>query len=158
MNNRKLYNLLAFVLAAIMLLGMLAGCSVEKQKTPRGSASVVSVMESKDMETADVTDTFGDGFETVIAAENSDLHVEFYEMSDEDSAKEFQQLILQNQQSGQTVKTSTSVDGNNYSVLRFSVDEQFFIVTYVENTVLIVTCDNSSKDEAKAFASELGYY
>lgn len=158
MKTIKYFNLLAMILAVWMLLGMLAGCSVEKQKTPRGAASVVSVMESKDMEVADVTNDFGEGFETAIAAENSDLHVEFYEMSDEELAKEFQQQVLQNQQSEQSVKTNTSVNGDNYSVLRFSANNQFFVVSIVENTVLIVTCDNSDKDEAKAFASELGYY
>ena len=157
MKNVRHSSLISLCLIIALLLVILSGCSAETTKTALNAETVAEKLEQAGFQISDVTDSFGEGFSTALAAETDVLHVEFYEMDTVADAQGFQQNVLSSLKSESSASSYSNTEGENYLVSKLSAGGNYYVVTQIENTVLIVAADSGQKDAVKNFAESLGY-
>ena len=157
MKNVKNSSLISLCLIFALLLVVLSGCATAKTKSPMSAQAVAEKLEQSGFQVSDATDSFGDGFSTALAAETDELHVEFYEMETVGDAQDFHQNVISSLQSEASASAYSNISGQNYCVSKLSAGGNYYIVTQIENTVLIVAADSAQKDSVKTLADSLGY-
>lgn len=152
----KKHRVLMLLMAAVMLFGCLCGCA--KHKDPVDFDTACEKLEDEGL-TVTVLDEsmLGEGYKRGVAAEGSDFTVEFYEMEARENAIAMQKNVKEYLQDGQTISASTSVSGENYKFERFSVDDVYYIVSVIDDTVFLIYGDEANKDAIKDFAETFGY-
>ena len=136
-----------------LLIGsmLLSGCG-QTTKEAMSAAEVAAELQAQGYTVSDTPEDFGAGYTATLAAENDSLHVEFYELEQASYAQSFHQNVLSS--ISEATSASTTVSGQNYSIVKVTASGTFYIVTYIDQTVLIVT---GPKNAAKELASALGY-
>lgn len=150
-----------FVLGVVcvLLIFMATGCG---NKTVMSSADFKTNMENKDYVVEDATSQFEayDYVSQVYVAVNSGFtyQIEFYELSDTDSAVSFfnnNQSIFEDSKG--SVSSESSVSMGNYSKYTLTTDGMYKVLSRVDNTVIYVNVNDEYKEEVQTILEEFGY-
>ena len=110
----------------------------------------------------DCTDKFEgyDFIEQVYVAidDGGSYQIEFYDLSDNDQAKEFfsnnVQIFKENRSN---MNTNTSVSLGNYEKYTQTDTDQFSMISRIDDTVIYVVEEKADKEAVEAVVKELGY-
>ena len=153
----KKLNLILSTLMVLTIVFALAGCS---PKTPTTAENFTETMEKADFEVTDVTETTdSNGLATaIIVATKDDLKLEFWELTDSETADDIFYQNKSNFTDSHPVQTmSKSTTYQNYDYYSFLSDGDFHLITRIDNTMLYCEIDESDKDEILELVKELGY-
>ena len=147
------------VLLSALMIALLTSC----RKTPSDTAGFKALANAKGYVVYDVTDQYINAPQIkkaiVVAPKDKSFQIEFYIITDRNSAKELFQA--QSEVMDGAVGKSWSGDvsnGNNYAKRTVNTDEQFMVLSYIENTMLYVPLtDKEYKKSVETFISEFKY-
>ncbi|MBQ9902524.1 MAG: hypothetical protein IJM51_09125 [Clostridia bacterium] len=156
---KKAIKLTAVVLSVILLASLLTSC----KKNPSDTAAFKQLAEKSGFEIHDVTQQYADAPQikeaTVVAPSSREFQIEFYVITDKDSAK---QLYLAQSEVVDGYKDSnfigTSSNGQNYARRTVVTNGKYLMVSYIENTMVYVPpTDKTNKDAIEKFLKNFGY-
>jgi len=152
----KKIKVLMFLITSLVVLTFLTGCT---NKTPiTGDEFKVSMEENG--YTIYETDDFSniDSILGVYIAKKNDSQIEFYQMDSVDYAKDFYE---NNEGILETMTGSASFNSKinmaNYSKCTFLYDDEYYIVSRIEDSVIYVSGTSDDKDEINKILEDLGY-
>ena len=150
---------LLLIAICVFSLFLVTGC--DSSKTAITTKDFIAKAEEKGLITADVLDQFAEyDFvkEATVAASSNGWQVEFYVLSDEENAKSmFETNAATFNAASDKKKNSTEVEMGNYKKIAFDTDENYMVLTRVDNTMIYVRVPISTKEETKEFIDTLGY-
>lgn len=168
LKNNKGIGLVPFILifvAILVIAGVTVGVVIITKNFNKQQLSVSefkNIMENKDFEIVDAKDQFEaiDYIEKVYIAleEDYDYQIEFYRFDEEDSAIDFYKTnkkIFEATKGTSSAETSANM-GNN-SKYTLTTNDEYKVVSRIENTVIYANVDDKYKDEVKDLLKELGY-
>ena len=146
-------------LAGIGMCSLLLGCQSKQALT---AEDFKSKMEEKGYDLQDCTAQFEgyDFVEQVYVAidEEGSYQIEFYDLSDDAHAKDFfnnNVQIFKENKSG--VNTNSSVSLGNYEKYTQTDDDQFSMISRIDDTAIYVVEEKENKETVEAVVKELGY-
>ena len=155
----------AFI-AVLVIAGIVVGVVIINKNLNKESISAndfKNIMEDKDFEIVDVMDQFEEYDEYIKKAyialeEDYDYQIEFYKLDEEDDAISFYKT---NKEKFEASKGSSSVEtkvsmGNN-SKYTLKTNDEYKVVSRIEDTVIYVDVDEKYEDEVKEILKEIGY-
>lgn len=168
LKEEKAIGLMPFILifvAILVISGITVGVIIISKNLNKQALTVSEfkeIMEDKDFEIIDVKDQFEniDYIEKAYIAleEDYDYQIEFYRLEEEDYAIEFyknNKEIFEDSKGSSSAETSVSM-GNN-SKYTLTTNDEYKVVSRIENTVIYANVDDKYKDEVKDLLKELGY-
>lgn len=168
LRNDKGIGLVPFILVFVIVL-LVAGTTVgviivtkNLNKQPLTVSEFKNIMEDKDFEIIDAKEQFEDidYIEKAYIAleEDYDYQIEFYRLDDEDNAIEFYKTNKKIfEEAKGTSSAETSVNMGNNSKYTLTTNDEYKVVSRIENTVIYANVDDKYKDELKDLLKELGY-
>jgi len=169
LKNDKGIGLVPFILAFVAVLviaGIIVGVVIVNKnlnKEPISAGDFKDIMEDKDFEIVDAMDQFEEYDEYIKKAyialeEDYDYQIEFYKLNEEDDAISFYKT---NKEKFEASKSSSSVEtrvsmGNN-SKYTLKTNDEYKVVSRIEDTVIYVDVDEKYEDEVKEILKEMGY-
>lgn len=156
---KKAVRSISLALITSLMAVFLTSCS----KTPSDADAFRALAEKKGYNVYDVTAQYINAPQIkkaiVVAPKDKSFQIEFYIITDRNSAKELFQA--QSEVMDGAVGKSWSGDvsnGNNYAKRTVNTDEQFMVLSYIENTMLYVPLtDKEYKKSVETFISEFKY-
>ncbi len=145
--NRCIFTVLSLVLVLCALVGCapLTGCSKE---------DFVIAAEEQGFTVSLPT---GENI-SVVVADNGKYKILFYEYKDEKASRDAFSLREEAFDRKYHEKyMSLKQNSDNYNYYSFTANEEFHIISRVDNTLFFCEADKKYKDEILAFAEELGY-
>ncbi len=158
----KNYALLIGVIALMFGLFYLM-THIGEEKTPATYERVWEVIEKHDLTPVDAIDVFTEKVtdlevESVIACRDDDLYIDFVTLETTDDAYN---MYMRYNSNIVDVQDSTGKDFSenlrNYRVRVYSIDDEYFYLMKIENTVLYCRGTSKTKSLIKEIANELGY-
>jgi len=156
--------LVVFLILAIILgtIGFLVFRFLNKEKDSITANEFKKAFEEKDFIVVDVAEQFAEFShikKVYLAIEkDNNYQIEFYQISDEESAIEF---YNNNKSIFESYKGNTSTETNlaisNYAKYTLSANGQYMVVSRIDNTVIYVDVDSSYKDEVQDLLENIGY-
>lgn len=154
----KRFKSLLFSLLLVSVL-LVTGCG---NKTAITSEDFKQKMEEKQYSVDDLTAMFDDSFNMnkVYVATNSDTtyQISFYELKDSDTAANFYEENKKDLEDNKgTGYVDSSVNLNNYSKYTLETNDEYKLLSKIDNTVIILNVKKNYKDEVNSIIKELGY-
>lgn len=146
---KKTIRSLSLVLLSALMLALLTSC----RKTPSDTAAFKALANEKGYVIFDVTDQYINAPQikeaTIAAPSDKSYQIEFYIITDVDSAKElFQaQTKVMDEAKGNSWSGNVS-NGRNYAKSTVITNGQYMMLCYIENTVLYVPLTDKDNREA----------
>ena len=156
---KKATRFFASVLMAAMMLAMFTSC----KKTPSDTVAFIALAEKYHYKVHDVTEQYINAPQirsgTLAAPEDRAFQIEFYIITDTESAKElFQAQSKEMDGAKGTTWTGDISNGRNYAKNTIVTDGKYMMLCYVENTMLYVPPTKKENKEAiEAFVDEFKY-
>ena len=146
-------------LAAFICLALLAITSCSK-KTPQTTKGFTDIMEEAGFEVLDITEMYSDRgpVSSVIIARNENYQIDFYKLTDNNTAIGVfsnNKQIFDDEHSSKTF--STSVSSGNYDYYAFNAEGYFHMIARVDDTMLFCEAKEEYKDEILELVKKLGY-
>ncbi len=161
MKKKPVVIVLIVIALIIAILGVVF-VNLNKEKTSITASSFKNSMEQKGYIVSDANSQFSeyDYVKQVYVATNSDYsyQIEFYELSDENSAMNFynnNKSIFESSKGNASTETNASL--KNYSKYTLSANGKYMVVSRIDNTVVYVNVDDSYRNTVKDLLKELGY-
>lgn len=153
---------IVLLLLVTVAAGFTAFSLMNKEKDSITAEEFKTIMQDKGYLIADATSQFSeyDYVSKVYLATTSDklYQIEFYTLSDDSSATYFfntnKTLFEQNKTS---VSTSTSSEFSNHAKYTLTSNNEYMVVSRINNTVVYANVDEQHKDAVKDILKELGY-
>lgn len=153
-------------IAIILLIAIVIGIGVIKllnrEKESITAPEFVNNMQSRRYITQDVKSQFEEydyiKEAYVASARDYSYQLEFYELSDENYATMFystNKSIFESYKDNSSVETN--IDGKNYSKYTLKVNEQYMLLSKIDNTVIYLKSDIKNKDSINKLLKEIGY-
>ncbi len=143
--------------AVIMAVVLLCSCSSKMAKTAQ---EFTDFAENNGFTVSDITEeTETNGLvKTMLLANCEDYQLEFSVLNDSDTAESVFYGNMDNLNSEVSVKTFTKqVESSNYNYYEFVSDDMFYVVSRVEDTMLLCVADKEFKDDILEDIKQLGY-
>lgn len=147
------------VLICFIMLFMITGCG---NKTAITASDFKTKMESKGYILQDVISQFSDynyfNQAYVALSFDSAYQIEFYELSDTDSAISFfntNKDIFEKSKSSGSSETSVSIGNNEKYTL--TTNSKFKVLSRIDNTVIYLDVSEDYKSQVKDILKDLGY-
>ena len=151
-------KLLLFSLLCITLLVALTGCL---SKTAITADSFKSSMESMNYVVVDYTSQFdSEDVKKVYAGINptGSFQIEFFELGTESLARSSYLTNLETMEKSKgSMSSSTSFTGTNYEKATQTSNNEYWLVSRVENTFIFVHSSDTNKDAINKVVDSLGY-
>lgn len=148
------------VFSMIFILSLFVFTACDTSKTALTAEQFSEQISQLEYETADVTEQFSkeETVESVTLAINENYQIEFFVFSSNDiSVSSFET----NKADFEAIKTNSSsyksISGNNYIYYYRTTDDQFCLVSQVENTMIYVLTNKEYAKEIKETVKNLGY-
>ena len=169
LKNDKGIGLVPFILAFVAVLviaGIIVGVVIVNKnlnKEPISAGDFKDIMEDKDFEIVDAMDQFEEYDEYIKKAyialeEDYDYQIEFYKLNEEDDAISFYKT---NKEKFEDSKGSSlaekSISMGNNSKYTLKTNDEYKVVSRIEDTVIYVDVDEKYEDEVKEILKEIGY-
>ena len=143
----------------MIILVLLTGCAL-KQKEPIDDEIFSRVMTNEGFKVVDVEQQFEQYgyFEDSYVATNNNYQIEFYELENEKNAIEFyntNKSIFESQKSA--VDVYSSIDLKNINKYTSTTDNEYKVISRIDDTVIYLKVDKKYKDEVNHILSKLGY-
>ena len=161
-------GLMPFILAFVSVLviaGVIVGAVIINKnlnKQPITSGDFKDIMEDKDFEIMDVlyqVEDYGYVEKAYIALEEDyDYQIEFYKLDDEDDAIKFYNInkgIFEDSKGSASLETKKSMGNNSKYTLK--TNDEYKVVSRIEDTVIYADVDDKYEDEVKEILKEIGY-
>ena len=137
----------------------MTGCAL-KQKEPIDDEIFSRVMTNEGFKVVDVEQQFEQYgyFEDSYVATNNNYQIEFYELENEKNAIEFyntNKSIFESQKSA--VDVYSSIDLKNINKYTSTTDNEYKVISRIDDTVIYLKVDKKYKDEVNHILSKLGY-
>lgn len=152
---------IAAVTAVSLLTVLLSSCT----KPPADTEAFKALAQSCDYEVYDITVQYQNAPQikrvTVAAPSGREFQIEFYEVTDRESAKvlyKAQSDVIENFRSARSVTSTKVSNGSNYARRTVTADGQYLMVSYIDNTVLYVPpTDKENKKAIEEFLDKFKY-
>ena len=156
----SLKKFLIFLIAAVMLTN--AACGIKPEKKVVSEQDFTSAVEELGFQVNDDTETYS---QTVGITKSlygvTDDRSESYEFyvfkTKEDAEIQFDSLHIQIGDTEAEDKIQTDISGINYSLYKAEVDDLYYHVCRVENTLFFGSSVKEKKDAIEKFAKTIGY-
>ena len=157
MKNAK--KLTALALVCFVIISMLSSCS----KSPSNTETFMSIAKASGYKVYNITDQYSKAeaikTATVATPKDRSFQIEFYILTDLDSAKKIYaaqgEILDQNQGSG--LKSSV-LNGMNYARRSLRSGGRYAVIGYIENTIIYVPpTDEKYKDKIDEFLDKFKY-
>lgn len=144
------------IISIIAIILCTSGCG---NKTPINTNTFASVLGSKEYEIVDLSKQYSSNqnIKNVIIAKNvKNYQIEFYTLSDEETAMN---LYNENYANFQSVNSSSQIkkSGDNYSKYTLTTDNYYLVVSRVANTLIYIEAPILEKDFIDSILKELDY-
>lgn len=148
--------LIAVIIGAISIIGN----AVNAEKNPITTEQFKSTMKDKGFTIYSAKSQFSeyDYIEDVYIAQKSNYQIEFYELSDSETASMFynnNKEIFESSKS--TVASQSNKDLKNSSKYVLQSNGKYMVVSRIDNTVVYLSVSDTYKDEVKNLLDEIGY-
>jgi hypothetical protein len=151
-------KILYLVPLLLIVLVLVSGC---ENKKPITAETFQEVMEKREYKVLDYTESYSDaGVKKVL--ESADMEnnfgIKYFEFNSEDEAKdfyEFHQDFLDNNNA--VKKSQIKTEMNNYQKYTLTADDQLYVLSRIDNTLVTVDAPKRYKDDIKEVLKELGY-
>ncbi|MCI8345560.1 MAG: hypothetical protein HFJ42_06375 [Clostridia bacterium] len=160
--KKKIIIGIVIILLVAIVLGIGVIKLLNREKKVITASEFVSRMQSKRYITQDVKSQFEeyDYIKEAYVASDRDYsyQIEFYELLDENYATMFyttNKAIFESYKDNNSIETD--VDGKNYSKYTLKVNEQYMLLSKIDNTVIYLKVDIKNKDNINKLIKELGY-
>lgn len=156
---KKITRAVAVTVLSVLMLFLFTSCS----KTPSDTAGFEKLAEKKGYKVIDVTDHYLNAPQikegTVAAPSDRSFQIEFYIITDMDSAKElFKAQSKEIDGIKGTTWSGNISNGRNYAKSTVISDGKYTILCYIDNTLLYVPpTDKANKETIDAFVDALKY-
>lgn len=156
---KKALRIASVVLLVCMMAAMLTSC----KKHPSDTAAFKQLAEQYNYEIYNVTDQYVNAAQikeaTIVAPSSRDFQIEFYVITDKESAK---QLYLAQSEVVEGYKDSnysgSSSNGQNYAKRSVVTNGKYLMVSYIENTLVYVPpTDKENKKKIEEFLKKFNY-
>jgi len=169
LKNEKGIGLVPFILVFVAIL-VIAGITVgvvvitkNLNKEPISAGDFKNIMEDKDFEIIDSKENQFADYDYIEKAyvaleEDYDYQIEFYKLDEEDDAIEFYETnkeIFEDSKGSSVVETKKSIGNNSKYTLK--TNDEYKVVSRIENTVIYADVDEKYEDEVKEILKEMGY-
>lgn len=152
--------------AIILLIAIVIGIGViqllNREKEAITASEFVSSIQSRGYITQDIKSQFEeyDYIKEAYIASTRDYsyQLEFYELLDENYATMFyntNKSIFESYKDNSSVETN--LDGKNYSKYTLKVNEQYMLLSKIDNTVIYLKVDSENKNSINKLLKEIGY-
>lgn len=166
----KILKFLPFIIVGVVLLFivgiaslfLIVGKGVIDSKEPITAEEFKTIMEDDDYIVQDATSQFSNYSYInkiyLAISEDYTYQIEFYELSNEDYAKNFYDNNVEvfKNNAGNSKKNSY-VELDKYSKFSQETNNKYQVVSRIENTAIYVNVDDEYKDEVKDILDEIGY-
>ena len=169
LKNERGIGLVPFILIFVGILvvaGIIVGVVIINKnlnKQPITAGDFKDIMEDKDFEIIDAIDQVDDydnGIKKAYIAleEDYDYQIEFYKLDEEDDAIDFyknNKEIFEDSKGSSSVETKVSMGNNSKYTLK--TNDEYKVVSRIEDTVIYLNVDDKYEDEVKEILKEKGY-
>ena len=169
LKNERGIGLVPFILIFVGILvvaGIIVGVVIINKnlnKQPITAGDFKDIMEDKDFEIIDAIDQVDDydnGIKKAYIAleEDYDYQIEFYKLDEEDDAIDFyknNKEIFEDSKGSSSVETKVSMGNNSKYTLK--TNDEYKVVSRIEDTVIYLNVDDKYEDEVKEILKEMGY-
>ncbi len=167
-NLRSNFNpvgLILLVLLFLIMFGVSVGVT-ENKKTPVTAEQIISVLEEQGYQPEDVTEyycakdpNFNNKVIKCIAFEKDDIHFEFFEFNNKNSAVDIygqaHTRIILNYNAINKIEISHKIA--NYNIYSLDSLGKYNVAIYVENTALYAYCDSANKLKINTILDAIDY-
>ena len=156
----RLKKILIVLITAVILAT--TGCLFKPQKKIATENDFTAAVEEMGLEVVNDTETYSDsvGITTSLYGVRDDRSesYEFYVFkSTEDAGIQFDSLHIQIGDTDAKDKVETNLSGTNYSLYKAEVDDLYYHICWVENTLFFGSSVKEKKSDIENFAKKLGY-
>lgn len=169
LKNEKGIGLVTFILifvAILVIAGIIVGVVIINKnlnKEPITAGDFKDIMEDKDFEIIDAKENQLTEYDYVKKAyvaleEDYDYQIEFYKLDEEEDAISFyntNKKIFESYKGSSSAETSVSMGNNSKYTLK--TNDEYKVVSRIENTVIYADVDEKYEDEVKEILKEIGY-
>ena len=152
---KKIFYLVPLLLIVLVFI---SGC---ENKKPITAETFQKAMEKREYKVLDYTESYADaGVKKVLESADIDNNfgIKYFEFNSENEAKdfyEFNQNILEDNNNVKESQIKTEI--NNYQKYSLTADDQFYVLSRIDNTVVTVDAPKKYKKEMKKMLEEIGY-
>ncbi len=155
-------TIIAVIIIAVVAIVGIVVVKLNKEKNPLTTKEFISKMIDKGYTVIDAKDQLV-GYDklkaaTIALSKSNKYQFEFYELEDEDSAKEFYNY---NKKRFESVKENnskeTSKEFKNYSKYTLTTDGKYKVISRIDNTVMYLDVDENYKDTVTSVLKEFDY-
>lgn len=169
LKNEKGIGLVPFILifvAILVIAGIVVGVVIINKnlnKQPISAGDFKEIMEDKDFEIIDAKENQLTEYDYVKKAyvaleEDYNYQIEFYKLDEEEDAIRFYKTnkeIFEDSKGSSSVETKVSMGNNSKYTLK--TNDEYKVVSRIEDTVIYADVDEKYADEVKEILKEMGY-
>lgn len=162
MNKKKTFIIIGIVITVIIVLIAVVFLFLNKAKKSISVTDFKNKMEAKNYIVEDLSSEFN-GYENInsvyiAVSSDNDKQFEFATMNSESDAES---LFNENKDLLQSEKTDsaieTSENGKNYDKYDLITDDNYIVVSRIDNTMIYVDTSSENKEIIQLILKELGY-
>jgi len=140
----------------LVLIVLLIGCDLNRD--PYTSKSFKDFMESEGWTVHSISDESNEDFESLLVAEKDGVEIQFAVMNSKKIAKS---LFKENKQTFEDydsrISSNSDISIGNYNDYTRTVDDYYFVVSRIDDTLLFAAVDKEDKSIIKDITKKLGY-
>ena len=154
------------IIVVLIMLFVALGCTIisvlKKEKVSITMQEFKTIMEKKGFNIGDATSQYSSyGYidnASIGMRDDGAYQIEFYTLNDDESAIYFyntNKTIFENSKSGATSQTTSEL--SNYSKYTLKCNDEYKVVSRINNTVVYVNVEDAYEGEVKDILKEIGY-